>query len=65
MALLDRINKEIAAIDRRIDDIKVRAEEEIKGLKKRRQALSQAGKVITPELETAVAALDAVGISLT
>ena len=54
----------MAEIDRQVDRIRTRAEEEIKDLLRRKDALKKAYKVITPELEAAVAALEAVGISL-
>ena len=62
--LKDKINKEIQEIDRRIANIQLRAEEEVKDLRRRRQALDTYLKVITPELEAAMAALDAAGINI-
>lgn len=64
MALLDRVNKEIVEIDRQIARVQNRADEELKDLRRRKQALILAAQVISPELEAAMAALEAVGITL-
>ena len=64
MALRDRLQKEIQTIDSRIADLKTRADNEIAALRTKRQALQEAKRLITDDLEAAVAALDRVGISI-
>ena len=64
MGILDRISKEVAEIDRRVAQINDRAAVEIAELTKRKKVLVAAARVVTPELEAAVAALDAVGITI-
>ena len=64
MGLLDRINKEVAEIDRKVDLIKAQAAVEVAELKTRRKALEAAAKVVTPELEAVVTGLDMVGITI-
>ena len=64
MVLLDRVNKEIQAVDLQIARVQDLAREQLKELNKRRIALIAVLQVITPELEAAVAALESVGIDL-
>lgn len=64
MALVDRIDKAIGEIDLRIAKIEAMAREEVKELKTRRRALIDAKRTITPDIETTIAALQAVGINI-
>ena len=61
MSLIDRINKQVAEIDLRIGRVRAAAVEEVKELIVKKDALVAAKRVITPEVEAAVAGLDAAG----
>ena len=64
MSLIDRINKQVAEIDLRIGRIRAAASEEVKELTAKKEALVAAKRVITPEVEAAVAGLDAAGFPI-
>ena len=64
MSLIDRINKQVVEIDLRISRVRATANEEVKELTAKKDALVAAKRVITPEVEAAVAGLDAVGFPL-
>lgn len=61
-ALADRITARISEIDSQIAFAQDRARGEITALNAQKAALVQARAVITPELETAVAALSRLGL---
>jgi hypothetical protein len=62
MTLTERVDKQIVEIDAAIQRIQVKAAAEVAALEKRRSALLSARSQVTPELERAVAGLEAVGI---
>jgi predicted nucleic acid-binding Zn-ribbon protein len=58
----ERIDARLTDIESAIARAKARADAEVAALQRQRQALRQARTLVTPELEAAVVALQAIGL---
>lgn len=62
MALTDQLNGQINDLDAQIKRIQERSQAEIAALEAKKAALQSIGRVITPDLEVAVATLQKFGL---
>lgn len=63
-ALIDRLQSELTDLDTQMANEQKRSAELIVTLKTRKQALKEAAKIVTPELEAAVLMLKSLGMPL-
>ena len=64
MTLLDQIDKAIKEVDLQIERRRALLQAEVDTLKQKKDALNKARKIVTPELEDTLAALENAGIQL-